>query len=340
MEKTDHPTAAHIAPGTVPMARINGAEIRRLRESKGLTQLYMATVIGVTTDTISRWENRRYPSIKLENAEKLAQALEVDIHAILEQESNDAPPATPAQASEAEGQSSVEPSPPPAQTVTAGPATSAEPRRRRSRLAWLLPVVLLVSLGGITLWLTKPVSPEITVDAKRILPEHIPAGQTFPVLIRVTTSQPAPVSLILKETIPKGCRVIDAEPSLASDAGKGSSLKWISRTDKQETTFAYLVQAPAKANDDNQLLFSGGVTLNQGDQTQTEITEAATMTIAPYHWADIDRNDMIDDEEILAVYDRYSAIEQLDFDRDFIDGLWAGKGYLWDRKTGKYVVQK
>jgi len=75
------------APGTVPMARIDGAEIRRLRESKGLTQLYLATFIGVTTDTISRWENRRYPSIKLDNAERLAQALEVNLQAILDQQS-------------------------------------------------------------------------------------------------------------------------------------------------------------------------------------------------------------------------------------------------------------
>ena len=59
------------------MVRIDGAKIRQLRERNKLTQLYLSTVVGVTTDTISRWENRHYQSIKLENAEKLAQALEV-----------------------------------------------------------------------------------------------------------------------------------------------------------------------------------------------------------------------------------------------------------------------
>jgi len=54
---------------------INGDKIRLLREQKELTQLYLATVVGVTTDTISRWENRRYPAIKLDNARKLAEAL-------------------------------------------------------------------------------------------------------------------------------------------------------------------------------------------------------------------------------------------------------------------------
>ena len=64
--------------------QIDGDAIRSIREEKGLTQLYLATVVGVTTDTISRWENRKYPSIKFENAEKLAQALEVDLEDIVD----------------------------------------------------------------------------------------------------------------------------------------------------------------------------------------------------------------------------------------------------------------
>ena len=51
-------------PGGIQMVKIDGARVRRLREQKGLTQLYVATAVQVTTDTISRWENKRYPSIK------------------------------------------------------------------------------------------------------------------------------------------------------------------------------------------------------------------------------------------------------------------------------------
>ena len=69
--------------GGIPMVNIDGARIRRIREEKGLTQLYVATVVGVTTDTISRWENRRYPNIKKENAVKLAEALETRMADIL-----------------------------------------------------------------------------------------------------------------------------------------------------------------------------------------------------------------------------------------------------------------
>lgn len=345
MDKTDNTPAVNSAPGTVPMARIDGAAIRRLRESKGLTQLYLATVIGVTTDTISRWENRRYPSIKLDNAERLAQALAVELQAILEQGPAEEPPAVaPRAAEEVEAPPlPSEPPPPPAEPAPAAApaAASTEPPRRPSP-PWHLLLILLAAVGGLVLWwLTPPAPPGMTVVAERILPDHIPAGQTFPVLIRVTTSQPGSVSLILKEGVPPGCRAgKSGEPPFTSVDAKGGALKWISRTDKQVTTFAYLVQSPAKAADDDQLRFHGEVTLNQRDQTQAAITGAATITIAPYHWADLDGDNAIDDEEILAVYDRYSILTELDFDRDLIDAIWAASGYAWERKTGKYVVEK
>ena len=62
---------------------LDASEIRRVRESQQLTQLYVSKVVGVTTDTISRWENNRYPTIRRENALKLAEALEVPLEDIL-----------------------------------------------------------------------------------------------------------------------------------------------------------------------------------------------------------------------------------------------------------------
>ena len=73
-------------PDPNAMAKIDGAKVRRLREVKGLTQLYLATFVGVTTDTVSRWENKRYQTIKQANAMKLAEALEVSIEDILDQD--------------------------------------------------------------------------------------------------------------------------------------------------------------------------------------------------------------------------------------------------------------
>ncbi|MDD5757551.1 MAG: helix-turn-helix transcriptional regulator [Desulfobulbaceae bacterium] len=314
----------------VPVAKINGDEIRRLRECKGLTQLYMATVIGVTTDTISRWENRRYPTIKLENAEKLAHTLEVDLEAILEQEENDTPSPLAPPEDPSDGQ--VPQAPP-------EPATPANTLKRHWRHFALLLFTIFVVLGSFFWWQTKPAPMKITVISTRILPKHVPPGQTFPVLITVNTNQPPPVTLILKENLPSGCRIISADPPLTTEAEKSGAVKWISRMDKQTSTFAYLVRAPNTETAGAQLQFSGELTVNQGVQGQKEISGATSLELAPFHWADVDRNNKIDDEEILAVYDRYSSMKEIDFGRDLIDDMWAGSGYVWERKSGKYVVQ-
>src|ERR1700674_4404655 len=70
----------------LPVVAVDGVKIKSIRETKKLTQLYVASVVGVTTDTISRWENNRYPTIRRDNAEKLATALEVGLAEILRQE--------------------------------------------------------------------------------------------------------------------------------------------------------------------------------------------------------------------------------------------------------------
>ncbi len=336
MDKPENPSPAPLYPGSIAMARIDGSRVRRIREQKGLTQLYLATVIGVTTDTISRWENKRYPSIKLENAEKLAEALEVTLEEILEEEDSETPasPETPLGTSSPTetGEAADE-----AASDREKPAP-APPARRRSLLIWLLPLAL--GVAGLLLW-PRPEPPheeEVTVSAQRILPAHIPAGQKFPVLIRVETSEPGPVSLLLKETLPAGCLATGGEPGFTSQDARSGELKWIRRSSDRQTVFAYLAQAPAEAEAGTTLGFSGSVTLKQEGQSMTAIAGDTTMTIAPYHWADSDRDGTVDDEEILAVYDRYADITALEFNRDLIDDIWASGGYRWDPKKKTYAV--
>ncbi len=322
MDKPDHTATTKSLPGTLPMARIDGVRIRGLRESKGLTQLYLATVVGVTTDTISRWENRRYPSIKLENAEKLAQALEVELQAILEQDDGEPQPVPPA------GGTGNEP-------PVASPA-------RRSMAPWILLVALVAVLGAGAAGYYLLFRPhDITVSAERILPAHVPVGQSFPVLIRVRMSEEAgPVSLIIKEILPPACMVVDSEPALTTFDARNRTVKWISRAKTRHLTFAYVVRAPAGAVAGEHLDFAGSITLKQGGRDLVPTRGATTITIAPFHWADTNSDGIVDDAEVLTVYDRYSDMPNLKFGRDLIDNIWAGRGYYWDGKTGKYVVLK
>lgn len=319
-------------PGAVPMARIDGGKIRRLRESRGLTQLYLSTVVGVTTDTISRWENRRYQSIKLENAEKLAQALEVAMAEILDQQQNNGnnKPQTPT-APEVTGEKI-----PPDLEMTGEQIPPS--RLSRKHIAFLAGIIVILA-ASLPFFFRSPEQPLGEVTAERILPPHVPPGQSFPVLIRIRTAGSDPVTLIVRESIPPACTPLGAVPAVISFDRREHSLKWIGRTGPDRSLHGYACQVSAGVSHGEKLGFKGTVTLKEegGDR---RINGAASVVVAPFHWADTNRDNRIDDEEILAVYEDYSDIAELNFDRDLIDSIWAGDGYVWDEEQKRYLVSE
>ena len=302
------------------MTRIDGAKIRSLRESKGLTQLYLSTVVGVTTDTISRWENRRYPSIKLENAEKLAHALEVDLVELFEQEGSTDPDVQDEKKNE----------------NVHIPNTPLKPFRLRPLFA-----VTVLILAGICLWLYfSPDKSTVTVNADRVLPPHVAPGQTFPVLIRVETSAQVPVTFIMKESFPEGCAASSAIPAFTTVDHNKNNVKWIARAETGLQIFAYIVQAPVVAPSRSILQFNGSVTLKQETKKERQVQGASGLTTEPYHWADTNKDNIIDDEEILAVYDIYCDINELRLDIDLIDTIWSEGGYSWNTEEQTYIIQE
>jgi transcriptional regulator with XRE-family HTH domain len=295
------------------MAKINGEAVRRLRETKGFTQLYIATVVGVTTDTVSRWENRRYPFIKRENALRLAEALEVELAAVLEDQ-------------------------PPAETSPHPERSEAAPRWRR-RHAWIIGGLLLVLLNaGLAALLLQNGQERLRVEAFRLLPAHVPPGQPFPVLIHITGEIEEATSLILKEELPAACTLLQWEPAYTSLDRQGRVVKWISRIGRESTSFIYLAQPAAQAQMGELLRFRGTVILGQGSEAAIEVAGPHTLEIAPYHWADQNRDGRIDDEEILTVYDLFGLLENGSFDWQLIEEIWAAEGYRWIPETGGYEI--
>lgn len=320
-------------PGALPMIRIDGGKIRRLREDRGLTQLYLSTVVGVTTDTISRWENRHYQSIKLENAEKLAQALEVPMEEILDRQQQDSgddepPPGPIPEVTEEKAAPQGE---------TAGKKIS--PARRWKHIPAFLAGAILILAAFLPFVLRSPAHRKVPVTAERILPPHVPPGQTFPVLIRIRTEGSDPVSMIVRESIPPACTALGAVPVVISIDRREHSLKWISRSGPDRACHGYVCQVATDAPYGKRLSFSGTVTLKEGGGDRG-INGAAAIDVAPFHWADINRDNRIDDEEILAVYELYSDMTELDFDRDLIDSIWAAEGYVWDEEKKRYLVSE
>jgi transcriptional regulator with XRE-family HTH domain len=307
--------------GGPPMVRIDGDKVRKLRESLELTQLYLATAVGVTTDTISRWENRRYPTIKKENALKLAEALEVSLEEILEDHEPE---------SQDGGMKEK-------QEETDEADKYRLPRIFTIRPLLVLTLICMVIISG-AFWWSFFGHQKINITAYRFLPPHTAPGLPFPVIISVQTDHVGSLSLILRESVPQECTPIEADPAFTAIDEKTGDLKWIYQTDMQKITFYYLAVINPGARLKKELRFEGAITVRKGRSTTTPIKGPNTLRLSPLHWADANGDKKIDDEEILTVYDELSKIKDVNFGMEQIEDIWSGTGYRWDEKTKKFEV--
>jgi len=324
--------------GGIPMVNIDGARIRRIREEKGLTQLYVATVVGVTTDTISRWENRRYPSIKKENAVKLAEALESQMADIIDH-GKPALPTEPSSSQTCEPPCQEDPMPRPALEPTAPAATP--PRAllaARPGIVLLGAFLLLALAAGLALirWHTNDEESQVT--AFRTLPAHATPGIPFPVVIEVTTNASRPFSLILKETLPPDCIPAQGKPQFVFQESNPPVLKWIGKITGEHAVYSYLAKFKPEVKLETIHQFTGGVTVRSDDNPSIPVSGTDSLQVSPFHWADNNSDGRIDDEELLSVYETYGGIEGLHFGKKLIEDIWAAKGYRWNPETRSYEI--
>ncbi len=307
--------------GGIPMVRIDGVEVRRLRESQGLTQLFVATIVGVTTDTISRWENKRYPTIKRENGLRLAEALQVALEEILEKEHEEELfPVIEA---------SVEPV---AEPYVEKSDSATKPSSGKKNIPLLL---IAIVLAFFVIWLLYPSSEkQPTITAKRLLPGFAVANQPFPVAITVSSSGTIPQSLILKENMPEGAELVNAVPAYSAFDAVFGEIKWLKKIDNTQV-FAYMVKFNQS---DKKVAFKGTVAFLKGGGSQIHVRGDVNVTVGNVHWADADGDGRICDEEILVVYDVFSEIEGLGLDVDQVEEIWLGSGYEWNVEKEQFEV--
>ncbi|MBC8208932.1 MAG: helix-turn-helix transcriptional regulator [Desulfobulbaceae bacterium] len=306
------------------MVQVSGPRIRGLREGLELTQLYLATVVGVTTETISRWERSESPTIKKENGLKLAAALEVELTELLvpgvEAEKTAREGAGGQSVEEPVGPSSAEHDPETVSPVRPGPG-----RQSFRPLLWgLIPIVFLI-----VAWFLRDLSsvPQpFTLEAIRVLPTHSAPGQVFPVVIRVTADDENSSSLLIREQLPPRCVLVSSLPK-ALEAAEGQ-LKWLGR-EGGDVQVVYLARCETQADVQTQVSFRGSVLLRRERHQESEIVGASQLELQPFHWADQDRDQRISDEEVLDVHDDFGVAEGLGLDVDRIEEMWLGSGYRW-----------
>ncbi|HEX9024674.1 MAG TPA: helix-turn-helix transcriptional regulator [Geobacteraceae bacterium] len=288
---------------------IDGARVRAVREAKKLTQLYVANVVGVTTDTISRWENNRYPSIKRENAEKLAAALEVELTEILKQEE----------------------AVPPAEEVP-------RPQKRKWWYLAILVLVLLAGGGAILLFLRGADSQPVAV---RKLPHFAAPGQIIPVQIKVNRTKANREGFIIRERLPIGWRFVASIPPPAAWQVSAEEVKWLVPGGTAPLTISYTVLVGPQAAMNSEAEFTGAMVAHARGATSREaIGDDRLIKVAGIHWADANGDGRIDDDEIMPAYYLTEEMKGLGLDWKTIEAIWSAKGYAWEQQKKEFRVLK
>jgi transcriptional regulator with XRE-family HTH domain len=293
---------------TSPSVAIDGGKIRSIRETKKLTQLYVASVVGVTTDTISRWENNRYPSVKRDNVIKLAAALEVSADELLRQE-------TAAVDIRLEA-GTIEPSSP-----------------KKWKLLWIAVMIVLVAIGVL-------VGREFQgeVSGERSLPKFVAPGEVIPVQIKVQRQSKGADGFIVREQLPAGWSVVGSIPPHAGTPGS-SEVKWLVPSGRGPVVISYTVKVPDGWLLGKAAAFRGKiVTQGDGIARPKEIMGGRSTMVGAYHWADTNGDGRIDDNEIMPAYYLTEEMKTLLGDWPTIESIWSGKGYRWDQVRHQYTI--
>jgi len=301
-----------MTPILPPTVCLDGSAVRRIREEKKLTQLYVAKVVGVTTDTISRWENNRYPSIKRENVLRLAEALETPVEDILQGGT---------------GACSVPELPP------------ASPSRRP--LYRVVPVVLvLFALAAGYFLVQRQLSPADSLLAERCLPGFAAPGTLIPVQVRLEAGAEMK-GFILREHFPPGWKLIEASPPPSSLDNEEGTARWIVKPGEERRLIAYLLRVDAAAELSKQMKFAGEVVANpNGRSVPSTVSGATEIRVARFQWADLNGDSVIDDAEMLQASETVDRMQGIHIDWSQLEDIWAAGSYRWDENKNRFVPKK
>jgi len=293
-----------------PTVSINGNAIRQIREEKKLTQLYVAKVVGVTTDTISRWENNRYPSIKRENVLRLADALEVAVQAILPTEEEPA-------------EEAGEPETP-----------------RRTGLRFLPWIMLLVVMIGIVLIYLPKEQPEVRVLAQRRLPHFAAPGSIIPVWIEVD-QELAGTGFIIRERFPSGWELLEANPPASSLDNVEGVARWIIKPGEDRLKVDYLLKVASGAPLGQHADFSGEIVAKNNSQSQPALVGGdLSAEVAPNIWADSNGDNKIDDNEMLQASDVIDEMQGVHIDWTLLEKIWDAGHYNWNEEKHRFQPER
>lgn len=312
-----------------PTVCLDGAAVRRIREEKRLTQLYVSKVVGVTTDTISRWENNRYPTVRRENLFKLAEALESSAHLLVKSDVFSG--------EDVEDGDNTETRIPPAHEKPALPSRAFH---------YLGIAVLLIGAVAFILFYWLSPSPQnlsaVPGDftASRILPPYAAPGMVIPVRLHVNVDD-ATKRYIIREHFPPGWEVIEASPPASSIDNQEGMARWIVKQGENRSLIVYLVRVDARSPLGMIARFRGEMVANFDEKNQSIASLGETeMTVGPYNWSDLNGDSTIDDAEMLEASTAFEELEGVHLDWKELERIWDAGHYNFDSSGRRFIPVK
>jgi transcriptional regulator with XRE-family HTH domain len=289
-------------PDKTAKVQLDGSAIRRFREQQKLTQFYIAKVVGVTTDTVSRWENNRYPSVRRENALLLSEALEVPVEEILL-------------------------------------AESSAPDHRVFPIRFFLFAGAFLIVAVVAYFLLNPapvVDYEFTVQ--RLLPPHTATATKLPVGVSISVTGPID-GMVLRENFPSGFTLVEASPPPSSLDNVAGSARWILQSVPETMLVSYLLQPDDSIKAGENLVFKGELIVNSSGENKSSVVAGKTAIRAEvYHWADTNRDLIIDDGEALDASVLSIAMKNIHIDWDLVEDIWDAGRYRLDPGTNTFIA--
>jgi len=282
---------------------LDGRAVRRIREQQKLTQLYVAKVVGVTTDTISRWENNRYPSVKRENVVRLTEALECSLEDIL-------------RAPEEDPGSDAGQNPP-------------DLSRSAFWIAGLLILLLLAAVGYVFMQSRGKALPGM--KAIRWSPGFAAPGSVIPVFVSLM-SEGEHQGFILREHFPTGWKLIESSPPASSLDNIQGTARWIVKAGEDRPRIVYLLKVDSDAKFDQEVTLQGDVVARAEGLVPVPVAGASNLKIAPHHWADLNGDNIIQDSEILQASDIVDEMQGVHLDWNLLENLWNAGQYRYEAK--------
>jgi len=290
-----------------PTVCLNSKAVRRIREDKKLTQLYVAKVVGVTTDTISRWENNRYPSMKTANALRLAEALEVPLEEILQSDEDDSQ------------------NKPKSWFLLRLPKLLI--------LFFLFMIVIVVS----AFFYHRQVVLQTSVFATRFLPGYAAPGAVIPVRIQLRTEEENN-GFILRESFPLGWKIIESYPPPSSLDNEKGVVRWIAKRGDQMFLITYLIKADSLVKLEGEAYFRGSVIAAPDRRMSPKPVEGdRVVKIQPFLWADLNGDNQIDDKEMLEASKVAEEMKNVHLDWSVLQSIWDAGSYSYEVESQTFV---